>query len=224
MKSELLRGIGVIFDMDGVLVDSYAAHMRSWQLLGDELGRPVSEAEFAGTFGQTSRDIIRTLFGPGRSDEEVRTLDDRKESLYRDLIRDHVPLMPGAAEVLARIHGAGGRLAIGSSGPRENVQLVTAALASIQFDAVVSGADLSRGKPDPQVFLLATERLHLAPAACLVVEDAVVGVDAARRASMKVVGLNRTSDPNLLAAADLQIADLRYLIPEIVHNLLVQAG
>lgn len=224
MKSDVLRGIGVIFDMDGVLVDSYAAHMRSWQLLGDELGRPVSEAEFAGTFGQTSRDIIRTLFGPGRSDEEVRTLDDRKESLYRDLIRDHVPLMPGAAEVLARIHGAGGRLAIGSSGPRENVQLVTAALASIQFDAVVSGADVSRGKPDPQVFLLATERLHLAPAACLVVEDAVVGVDAARRASLKVVGLNRTSDPNLLAAADLQIADLRYLIPEIVHNLLVQTG
>lgn len=224
MQTKLLRGIGVIFDMDGVLVDSYAAHMRSWQMLGDELGRPVSEAEFSCTFGQTSRDIIRTLFGPHRRDEEVRALDDRKEFLYRELIRDDVPLMPGAAELLARVRDSGGRLAIGSSGPDENVRLITGALAPIRLDAVVSGADVARGKPDPEVFLLAAQRMDLTPAACLVVEDARVGVEAARRAGMSVAGLNRGTDPKLLADANVQIERLEQLTIELIVMLVRSNG
>jgi len=224
VQTELLRGIGVIFDMDGVLVDSYAAHMRSWQLLGNELGRPISEAEFARTFGQTSRDIIRTLFGPDRSDREVRALDERKESLYRELIRNNVPIMPGAAEVLNRVRDAGGLLAVGSSGPRENVRLITEALAPIRFDAVVSGADVARGKPDPDVFLLAAERMDLTPAACLVIEDARVGVEAARRAGMTVAGLNRGTDPTRLADANVQVERLEQLTIELLVMLVRSTG
>src|SRR5262249_908990 len=158
MSTLPLEGFGVIFDMDGVLVDSYDAHRRSWQMLGEELGRPVEEAEFAQTFGQTSREIIRRLFGSNRSDDEVRRLDDRKEGLYRDLIRGRVPLMSGATEILQQLHGAAARLAIGSSGPPENVRPVLEALVIVRFDAIVTGADVTRGKPDPQVFMFAAER------------------------------------------------------------------
>lgn len=222
--SHRLDTIGIIFDMDGVLVDSYHAHMRSWQLLGHELRRPVTEAEFAGTFGQTSRDIIRRLFGAARSDEEVRLLDDRKEALYRDLIREQVPQMPGAAVALERLRTAGARLAVGSSGPPENVQLVIDSFAPFRFNAVVTGADVQRGKPDPQVFLLAAERLGRSPASCIVVEDAAVGIEAARCAGMRSIGFASPAATHRPSGCDWLVHSLAELTPVAIRELAVGIG
>ncbi len=219
-----LHGIGVIFDMDGVLVDSFEPHRRSWQLLGQEIGRTVTDELFAQTFGRRSREIIEILFGAGRGDAEIRRLDGRKEELYRALIRDHVPLMPGVGAVLRGLSASGAKLAVGSSGPEQNVAIVVEALAdACRFDAVVCGADVTRGKPDPQVFQIAAERLRLPPSACVVVEDAPVGLEAAHRAGMPTVGLRdaRNSAP---LSADVVLDTLDALSPALVWKLVWANG
>jgi len=223
--SGALANAGVIFDMDGVLVDSYAPHFESWRLLARELGRDVSEAEFAATFGRTSRDIIELIFGGGRDPAAIQGLDARKESHYRDLIRGRVPIMSGARELLWELRAAGAGLAIGSSGPVENVSLVVEALRDVVgFDAVVTGADVSRGKPDPQVFLLAAERLGRPPGGCIVIEDAPAGVEAARRAGMRVVGLTAEHTTGKLSGADLVVRRLSDLTSTQLAKLIAFAG
>jgi beta-phosphoglucomutase len=210
---------GIIFDIDGVLIDSFAAHLQSWRLLAGEIGATVTEGQFAQTFGRTSRDIIALLFGVS-DPAQVRRLDDRKEALYRDLIRGAVPAAPGAVEALRRLHAAGFRLAVGSSGPPENVALVCQELGLDRFlSAKVTGADVQHGKPDPQVFLLAAERMGAEPRACVVVEDAPAGIEAARRAGMHSVALLGTHAATALAQADRVFESLDAITPELVVEL-----
>lgn len=211
---------GVIFDMDGVLVDSFQPHLRSWSLLAAEMGRAITDEQFAATFGRTSREILREWFGV-EDTGEVRRLDDRKEELYRGLIRGQVPAMPGAAEVVRELHTTGFLLGVGSSGPPENVDLVCDELwMGPYLSAIVTGADVQRGKPDPQVFELTAARLGLPAAACVVVEDAPVGLEAARRAGMRCVGLIGTHPAESLSAADRIISRLDELRPDFIRGLL----
>lgn len=221
MGIETSKQCGVIFDMDGVLVDSYAPHLESWRALAAEIGASVSNEQFDHTFGRTSREIIRMLFGEHRTADEVRRLDERKEAIYRDLVRGRVPEMPGAAPFVRALHAEGWRLAIGSSGPAENVALVAHELRLDQYlQARVTGADVTRGKPDPQVFLLAAEKLHLSPDRCVVVEDAPVGIEAARRAGCKAVALTSTHPRSAFADADRVVDALAELSPLVLAGLL----
>jgi len=213
----------VIFDMDGVLVDTYGAHFRSWLAMAAEAGLSFTEAEFAPTFGRTSREIIAHFWGQGRmSDEEIAVLDQKKEAALRELITADFPAMPGAGELLRELREAGFKLAVGSSGPPENIELVLEKLgAGRLFDAIVTGMDVTRGKPDPQVFLIAAERLGIPPARCAVVEDAPAGIAAAGAAGMTSIGLvstGRTAES--LAAADVVIGSLGELSPEVLRELL----
>ena len=211
--------IGIIFDIDGVLVDSYAAHMHSWMRLAQEQAASISEAQFARTFGRTSRDIIAETFGV-TAPEEVRRLDDRKEEIYRDIIRHALPAMPGAVEAVRRLCAAGFRVAVGSSGPPENVELVCRELGlEALLSARITGSDVQRGKPDPQVFLLAAERMGIEPRACVVIEDAPAGVEAAKRAGMHCIALLGTHPAASLAAADSVIEHLDELTSELVLEL-----
>ncbi len=211
-----MASIGIIFDIDGVLVDSYAPHLRSWQLLGEEIGVPIAEGQFAATFGRTSREIIREFFGV-TDPAAIRRLDDRKESLYRGLIREAVPAMPGAVETVARMYSAGFSLAVGSSGPPENVHLVCRELGLMRYlSAVVTGDDVQRGKPDPQVFELAAAKLALPPERCVVIEDAPAGIEAARRAGMRCVALTSTHPAAALGAAEEVITRLEELTSALI--------
>lgn len=203
-----MKKIAVIFDMDGVLVDSRVAHLRSWQQLGEETGHRVTEAEFDRGFGRTSWEFIRESFGISDEDE-VRRLDRRKEEIYREIIRHHIPAMPGADALIKELYYQGVPLAVGSSGPPENVMLVCDGMGwTPNFAAIVTGADVTRGKPDPQVFLIAAERLKMPPSQCVVIEDAPAGIEAAKRAGMRVVALMRRDNRELLASADRLIARL----------------
>lgn len=209
-------GIGVIFDMDGVLVDSARPHLTSWQQLAEEIGGRVTEAQFAATFGRQNQDIIPQLFGkvtPAR----LKSLSDRKEEIYRDLVRADPPIVAGAVGLVRSLYDAGAALAVGSSGPLANIELVLNAMAVRGLvDVIVSGDDVTRGKPDPQVFALACERLGLPPDRCVVVEDAPVGVEAARAAGTRSVAVlmhhpARAFDgANLIVSrlADLSVAEL----------------
>lgn len=220
----MLMSPAVIFDVDGVLVDSYRAHLESWQLLARDTGVPFGEPQFAATFGRTSRDIIGAYWDPAGDldDTAVRKLDDRKEALYRDIIADAFPDMDGAPELIASLRNEGIRMGVGSSGPPENVRLVIATLhAEKVFEAIVTGEDVTRGKPDPQVFEIAAQRLGVEAARCIVIEDAAAGITAAHAAGMKCVALvstGRTIDE--LKRADLTVASLRDLSPHILRELI----
>jgi beta-phosphoglucomutase len=211
----------VIFDLDGVLVDSYHAHFASWRRLYGELGIDYSEAAFAADFGRTSRDILRRTLGPQLTDERILALDCRKEAFFRDILRESFPAMDGAIDLIDALFADGFLLAVGSSGPPENIGLALEKLGRAErFAAVVTGQDVTRGKPDPQVFQLAAGRIGVPAASCAVVEDAVHGVEAARRAGMRSIGLTGTTNRDALAHADLIVDSLRQLTPEKIHKLI----
>jgi beta-phosphoglucomutase len=214
---------GVIFDMDGVLVDSMEAHLESWMELGRRYRLEISRDVFHDTFGRAGRDIVRMMWGEGIDASAVHARVAEKESIYRDRIRGAAPLMPGVREVVADLHDAGFRLAVGTSGPIENVQLIlTEAGIGDRFQGVVTGFDVERGKPAPDVFLLAASRLELGPERCAVVEDAPVGVEAAVAAGMPAVGLAGMHSREALRAAGAAraVASLDEITPDVIANLL----
>ena len=198
----------VIFDMDGVLVDSAQAHFRSWQQLARECGREVTEEQFTATFGRQNRDIVPVLIGEV-SGATVESLGDRKEEIYRGLIRESAPIVEGAVNLVRSLHGAGVSLAIGSSAPRANIDLVLEAMgADGLISAVVSGDEVTRGKPDPQVFTLACERLRIEPGRCVVIEDAPAGVEAARAAGTRTVAVLLHHSAEVFEQPDLVVSRL----------------
>ncbi|OHB66579.1 MAG: hypothetical protein A2V70_16160 [Planctomycetes bacterium RBG_13_63_9] len=212
-----------IFDMDGVLVDTYHAHFQSWLDMAAAEGLSFTEAEFAPTFGRTSREIIATFWGEGHYDDrQIAALDEKKEAAFRRVIESHFPAMPGATGLLRGLHDAGFGLALGSSGPPENVDLVLDKLGARElFEAVVTGMDVTRGKPDPQVFLIAASRLGVPPKCCVVVEDAPAGIAAASAAGMACIGLTSTGrTAESLAAADLIVGSLGELSAEVLRDLI----
>ena len=211
----------VIFDVDGVLTDSYQPHFRAWQRLFAEIEVAFDEDQFRGTFGRTNADIFSELFPGGLSDERICALGDRKEFLYREILREQFEPMPGAVELIDVLHEAGFALGVGSSGPPENIELTLEMLGRAEnFAAVVTGIDVTRGKPDPQVFLLAAERLGLAPQACAVVEDAPQGIEAANRAGMASIALTGTATREALSHADLVVDRLDELTPQRIGELI----
>lgn len=211
----------VIFDVDGVLIDSYQAHFESWRALCREHGFDITEKEFADTFGRRSSDIIAMLFDGQFTDAQIAAMDDRKEALFREIVAEKFPAMDGAVELIDDLAAAGFKLALGSSGPPENVMLVLRKLDRVMsVGAVVTGQDVTRGKPDPQVFVTAAQRLAVDPSHCVVVEDAVPGVEAAKRAGMKAVALTGTATREQLSQADLVVDSLRELGADQMASLL----
>jgi beta-phosphoglucomutase len=214
---------GVIFDVDGVLVDSYHAHLKSWQWMCREWGLSITAEQFVATFGRTSREVIRELWGDRLTgDAQIAQLDQRKEALYREILSGDFPAMAGAVELIDQLHGDGFRLAIGSSAPPENVALTLDRLGRRGlFQGIVTGADVTRGKPDPQVFLLGAQRLGLAPSRCVVIEDAPLGVAAAHAAGMCAVAVVSTGRVReQAAAAELVVERLAELDPRRLRELL----
>lgn len=215
--------LAVIFDVDGVLIDSYAPHYASWREIAAGYGVDYTEAMFATGFGRTSREIVAAQWN--RADltaETIREIDDAKEAAYRRIVATDFPAMPGAHDLAAALHAAGFKVAVGSSGPPENVDLAIEKLGLARYlGAKVTGRDVTRGKPDPQVFLIAAEKLGVPPASCAVVEDAPAGVAAAKAAGMACVGFPSTGRTRAdVAKADLIIASLSDLSPATFRELI----
>jgi beta-phosphoglucomutase len=212
-----------------VLVDSYRAHFESWRQLAATDGMTLTEKQFAGTFGRTSADIIRRFWtGETLTDARVREIDDRKEALYRERVSREFPEMEGARDLVGALRAEGVRVAVGSSGPPENVALAIARLGgAASFDAAVTGMDVTRGKPDPEVFLLAAARVGAAPAGSVVIEDAPDGILAAGAAGMISVALvstGRREEDFADAAPDLIVHSLRELTPARLAGLVAAKG
>lgn len=207
----------VLWDLDGTLIDSSEYHWRSWQLALREDGAAPTRAQFVATFGQRNDRILRGWLGPDADEDRIRRIGDAKEAAYRRLMREEgLEGLPGAQDWLQRLAARGWRQAITTSAPRLNVEAAIEALGwTGTFEAIVAAEDVRRGKPDPEVFLVGAERLRTAPSACVVVEDAAAGVEAARAAGMGVIGLGPHG-----AAADLHVASLTVLETDAFERLL----
>lgn len=209
----------VIWDLDGTLVDSEAYHWQSWQHALALDGVHVTYDQFKATFGQRNETILRGWLGDGATRDRIDRIADAKEIEYRRLAAVHgLTPLPGAAEWLARLHANGWKQAIGSSAPRENVTVMLQALhLSHYFDAITSSEDVRNGKPDPEVFLVAAGKVGVEPSHCIVVEDAAAGVEAARRAGMRCIGVSRTAtlpaDAFVRSLADLASNAFDSLVP-----------
>jgi beta-phosphoglucomutase family hydrolase len=193
-----------IFDWDGVILDSSRQHERGWDLLAAQEGRATPPGFFKRSFGMKNDRVIAELLGWTRDPDRIRQLSQRKEQFYRDLIqRDCIAPLPGVIGWLNGLRAARVACAVASSTPRENIDCVMDTLGLRQFFAVIVAAeDVLHGKPHPEVFLLAAARLGVPPSRCVVFEDAHVGLEAARAAGMKVVGVATTHPPHTLRDAD----------------------
>ncbi|HYY93366.1 MAG TPA: HAD family phosphatase [Pyrinomonadaceae bacterium] len=184
------RRRAVLWDVDGTLIDSSEYHWLSWRDALAAENFPLARERFAETFGQRNDEILRAYF-PRRTPEEIARVGDAKEVRYRELIRERgITLLPGVRRWLDQLRRDGWLQAVASSAPRLNLDAIMSALGlEDYFAAVASAEDVTAGKPDPQVFLAAARKLSVAPSACIVVEDAPAGTEAARRARMRSIGV-----------------------------------
>ena len=183
--------LAVIWDVDGTLVDTGELHFDAWVRLSKELGKEYTRDHFTATFGRRNPEIIRYLFGEHYTEESIAELGERKEGYYRAEAQKGISLLPGVLALLEGLAAAGVKQAIGSSAPRGNLELILQMTKSSPFfGSVVGMEDTSRGKPDPQVFLTAAEKLDVPPRNCLVFEDAVAGVQAAKAGGMRCIAVS----------------------------------
>lgn len=219
-NNALLRP-SIIFDLDGVLIDSAADHLASWQRLAAELGKRVTDRRFRETFGRQNRDAIPMLFGDGWATAELDRLSERKERHYRDIATGRIKPVPGAQALVKACADADFNLAVGSSGHPENIEMALRELKILPlFSAVVSGHDVTKGKPDPEVFNIAAWRLDADPMSCVVIEDAPAGIEAAQAAGMKAIALTGNHPQENLKHADRVVDRLDELSPDDLRALI----
>ena len=211
----------VIWDMDGVLVDTGPYHLRAWMRFWHELGVPYEPPDFWRTFGQRNDILIPAVLNRPITPAEVAELAQRKERYFREEIGDNVSAMPGTLDLLDSLAANGFRQALATSAPAVNANFLLDRLGIREkFQAVVMGQDVTRGKPNPDIFLFAADRLQVEPTRCVVFEDSIAGVTAAKAAGMVCVATLSTSTGEQLAAADLIVPDLRAVTPAMVDELL----
>ena len=188
---------GVLWDVDGVIIDSAEQHRAAWEELARLEGLPYSDEAFWPTFGMRNADVVPRLYQVEGPPERVAALGERKEAIYRELLTQEAKALPGAKELMAGLHAAGYRQALGSSAPERNIALIVELLGLGQWlEATVSGESVAHGKPAPDIFLAGAERLGVAPERCLVIEDAVAGVQAAHAGGMRCLAVRRAGQPD----------------------------
>jgi len=209
---------GVLWDLDGTLVDSEEFHWLSWRDITRAEGMELSYPQFLASFGQRNDRILAAWLGPDVDPVRMQRIGDDKEAEYRRLVETHgLQPLPGAREWLTRLRDAGWKQSIASSAPRLNAETMLRVLHLTEFmDAIVAAEDVTIGKPDPQVFLTAAAKLGIPPGRCIVVEDAAAGVEGARRGGMRSIGVTK----NGTLAADVFVTSLADLPDDAFERLL----
>lgn len=209
----------VIWDVDGTLIDSMEYHWLMWRDALAAEGVALTRERFEESFGQRNDAVISLFLGRAATPEEVARIGEAKESRYRNAVRTRgIELLPGVARWLRRLKAEGWRQAIASSAPPANIEAIVETLDLAQFfDAIVSAEDVPRGKPDPAIFLEAARRLEAAPARSVVMEDAHAGIEAARRAGMKSIGVLSTHEK---LDADISVKTLDDLPDDALDKLI----
>ncbi|WP_266367286.1 HAD family hydrolase [Tellurirhabdus rosea] len=190
-----------LFDMDGVLVDNLNYHVQAWRTFAHHHGRTLTlEDYFRHVNGRVAADALPFVLGRDLSRDEIVAFTEEKEATYRQLYGPDLQPTPGLIPFLQTLKTSGTGLAVGTSAPFSNIGFTLDGLRiRSYFDAVVDASMISRGKPDPEIYLQAAERLGVPPSRCVVFEDAYSGIEAGLRAGMKVVALATTHTPGELA-------------------------
>jgi len=208
--------------MDGVIVDSGPLHLQAWQEVFQKRGVRFTEKDFSRTFGMVNKDIITYKLNDKATGDLVTSIGQEKEKTFRSLVaREGVKPLLGAVPLIEALDRQGFRLALASSAPRENVELILQKLGLRNcFQAIVSEEDVTTGKPDPQPFLLAAERLGALPEKALVIEDAPAGIEAAHRGGMKAIAVTTSHNCDEMRTADLVVSSLEDVDTDKILTLL----
>lgn len=214
-----------LFDMDGVLVDNTDFHVNAWLQFALKHDRPLTKQQYVENInGHVSADAMAYVFQRPIPPGELIVLTEEKEAIYRELYRSHLAPAPGLLGFLNALKQEHVRLAVGTSAPESNVRFTLDGLPlRPYFDAVVDASMIHKGKPDPEIYLTAAQRLGVEPAECVVFEDAFAGIEAGLRAGMKVVALATTHTRDELAdtGVSLIVDDFTELTPDKVRNLIM---
>ena len=213
MLLEKMDASAVIFDLDGTLVDNNNYHLKSWKQYIKSLGKEISEEEYnANINGRTNKDAAEYLFGKKMTREEALVYGLEKEAVYREMYAPHIKPVDGLLDFLATLKLLNIPMAIATSGIQVNIDFMFEHIPIREYFAVVvNSAHINKGKPDPEIYLKAAELLEVTPESCLVFEDAVVGINAARAAGMRVVAISTTHPVDELQLADLIVKDFNEL-------------
>ena len=209
-----------IFDLDGVIVDTAVYHYQAWKRLANELGFDFTEEDnekLKGVSRMASLDLILQWGGLEKTQAEKEELAARKNEWYVDMITKMTPaeVLPGAREFVESCKASGIKTALGSASKNSETILAKAGISHL-FDVVIDGNKVSKPKPDPEVFLKGAEELHIAPRNCVVFEDAIAGVEAAKNGGMLAVGIGSATT---LGAADIVVSGLDQLSIEKLNDL-----
>ena len=210
----------VIWDMDGVIADTAPYHFKTWQEAFRKRGAEFTEAEFKRLFGQRADNIIRSTLGQDMPQDEVDAIVREKNENFRRALKNSIKPLPGAIELIESLVKNGFRVALASSAPIQNIQLIINTLGIYNlFNVIVFGREVLESKPSPQIFLLAAQKLGVEPENCIVIEDAIAGVAAARRAGMHCIAITSTNTGERLQEADLIVDTLESITVKDLKKL-----
>ena len=217
--------LGVVFDLDGVLIDSHDQHEGAWFALAEEIGKPMTKELFKRSFGMRNEMCIPDVFEWTNDADEIARLGDRKEEFYRELLASGgLEPLPGVLDLVESLKQAGIPISLGSSTSRKNIEVCFKSTGlDAYFGPYYTGAeDVTRGKPNPDVFLKAAEKIEREPANCLVIEDAHVGIEAGLAAGMKVIAVTTThpADSFTDSGAHLVVDSLSEVNAEVISVII----
>ena len=202
----------VIFDLDGTLLDNNPYHLQSWKKYLENMGRDMTEEEYnANINGRTNRDVIDYIHGDALNEENSLKYGLEKEALYREVYKPFIKPVNGLLAFLKILADKNVPMAIATSGIQPNIDFMFDNVPIKQyFKIIVNSSHIKKGKPDPEIYIKAASRLNVAPKNCLVFEDAVVGINSAKAAGMKVIAIATTHPKEELNGADMIIDDYEF--------------
>jgi beta-phosphoglucomutase len=204
------QDLAVLWDMDGVLVDSGPLHRRAWRMFLERKGLPITDAIFTLGFGRPNDQVLPEFFGDQLSAAEIVRLSDEKDACYRELVmQEGIPIVPGVLAWMDRFGQAGIRQALATSGCRANAELIVDLVGARPYlQVMVTARDVTRGKPYPDLFLQAAALLDVSPSRCLVIEDSLHGIRAAQAAQMRCLALATTHPADQISGCGMVIEDM----------------
>ncbi len=215
----------VIWDMDGVIVDTGKYIRQAWQYTFKNHGFTLTDEDFRPLFGTRNDTIIRAVMGQDISQKELDKVAIEKERYYHQILKGNIKPLPGAVELIKLLPANGFSMAVASSAPKMTIELILKDIGVWDcFQANVAGREVVEGKPSPQIFLTAAERLGVRPYNCIVIEDATVGVEGAKRAGMKCVAVTNTHPRAALSGAGLVVDSLEAVTIADLEKLLNRKG
>ncbi|OGF65238.1 MAG: hypothetical protein A2Y62_02300 [Candidatus Fischerbacteria bacterium RBG_13_37_8] len=204
----------VLFDLDGVIIDSGDFHFQAWQIFCSKFNKNITYEKFKKGFGQTNRDILQDMLERSLTDEEIQCYSDEKEEIFRSIARGSITPIKGAVAFIISLKEQNVAIALVSSTPRINIDFILKEIGlEHSFHIIISSEDVSEGKPSPECYLKASQKLDREPEDCIVIEDAIPGVQAALNAGMPCIAITTTQPAEKLHHATYIIDDYTDIDP-----------